>query len=431
MREAKASRRERSRSARRRRQRLRRRALRASPALSALTTSALSLPGLAGSAAADSPAERVRGDYSYSFYSEDPMPRGKVVPGATTQRYEIESHQVHLSAPVAERFDVGLDFTYETMSGATPWYLVPDADGKPVQVMTGATIQEQRSDAHLSGSYYLDSGRVGLGGGVSVENDYLAGYGSFDAERHFNEKNTTLSGGLGFSLDTIEPTGGGTEGRVVREHKQSYNAFAGVSQILGRASVVNSTLSFQHSRGFLSDPYKRVLVGIDVGGTVTPTPIPDSRPDMRNQITWLTRFRHHVELLNATLHADYQFYADDWEVTSHTIDVSWYQNLLRWLRVVPSMRYYSQSQAKFYAPWFATQPSNGLYSADYRLSPYGALSWRSRVETRFTTWSLDWTAAFGYERYTSSGDLALGKVKVANPGLVSFNLYSFTLTGRF
>ena len=403
-----------------------------SPALTALTSSALSLPGLAGTAAADSPYDRFRADYSYSFYSEDNMKSSQVVPGATTERYEIGTHQLRLAAPIAERFDVGFDFVYESMSGATPWYLVPDTEtGKPVQVMTGATIEEERYDARLGASYYLDNGRLGLGGGVSLENDYMAGYGSLSGETHFNEKNTTLSGGLGFSLDTIEPTGGGTQGRVVKEDKQSYSLMAGVSQILGRGNAISSTFNFRHSNGFLSDPYKRVLVGIDVGGGIVPTPVPDSRPDMRNQGSLLTRYRHHVESIGGTLHADYQFALDDWQIMSHTIEAAWYQNLWRWLRVVPSMRYYSQSQAKFYAPWFDSAPSSGHYSADYRLSPYGALSWRTRVETRFVTWGLDWMAAFGYERYIADKDFALGKVQVGNPGLVSYNLLSVTLTSRF
>lgn len=432
MNHGKASGKGKDRHARRRRQRARRElALRASPALTALTSSALSLPGLAGSAAADSPAERIRADYRYSYYSEDPMDGNKVVPGATTERYDIETHQLKLGAPVGERFAVGWDFTYETMSGATPWYLVPDADGNPIQVMTGASVEEERIDTALSGSYYMDGGRVGLAGGISTENDYFAGYGSINGEWSFLEKNTTLSGSAGFSLDTIEPTGGGTEGRVVKENKQTFNVSLGTSQLLGRASSVNSTLSYRNSSGFLSDPYKRVLVGIDIGGVVTPTPIPDSRPDQRNMLSWLTRYRHHFESLGATVHGDYQFYIDDWEIMSHTIDVAWYQNLWSWLRVVPSFRYYSQSQASFYRPWFNTLPSSGEYSADYRLSPYGALAFRTRVETRFTTWRFAWMAAFGYERYLSSGDFALGKVTVANPGLVSYNLLSFTLTGRF
>jgi hypothetical protein len=47
------------------------------------------------------------------------------------------------------------------------------------------------------------------------------------------------------------------------------------------------------------------------------------------------------------------------------------------------------------------------------------------------TWELDWIVSFAYERYTSSGKLALGSVAVENPGLVSFNLFSVGLEGRF
>jgi hypothetical protein len=95
------------------------------------------------------------------------------------------------------------------------------------------------------------------------------------------------------------------------------------------------------------------------------------------------------------------------------------------------VRYYSQSQAEFYAPWFDSEPSDGLYSSDYRLSPYGALSYRIRAETRLQSWELDWILNVGYERYRSSGDLALGKVSVENPGLVSFDMLSVGFTGRF
>jgi hypothetical protein len=410
-----------------RRRARRRSATRPSPALRALASGALSLPGLAGSATADAPAERIRADYSFSLYSEDDMPASKVVSGSN-RRYEIEAHQIRLSAPIADRFDLGWDFTYETMSGATPWYIEPDSDGAPLQVMTGATIEEERIDTSLNGNWFLDSGRIGVRGGISDENDYFAGYGFLDGERHFNEKNTTLSSGAGFSLDTIEPTGGGTEGRVVKEHKQTYSVFAGISQILGRSSALNSTVSYQLARGFLSDPYKRVIVPDAIG---TPVPTPDSRPDMRNQFTWLTRYRHHFESLGATFHGDYQFYIDDWEVSSHTFEVAWYQGLWSWLRVVPSFRYYSQSQASFYAPYFENRPGSGHWSSDYRLAPFGALSWRIRSETRFTTWSLDWLASIAYERYVSSADYALGSVGTENPGLVSYGLLSLTLSGRF
>ena len=70
-------------------------------------------------------------------------------------------------------------------------------------------------------------------------------------------------------------------------------------------------------------------------------------------------------------------------------------------------------------------------ASDYRLSPFGAMAWRVRAETLFSTWRIDWKAAIAYERYESNADWALGKVAVANPGLVSFHLLSVSLTARF
>ncbi len=70
--------------------------------------------------------------------------------------------------------------------------------------------------------------------------------------------------------------------------------------------------------GFLSDPYKRAYIE-SIGDTV-----PDSRPGDRKQFTWLTKYRHHVSILDGTLHVDYRLYVDDWSVNSHTFDVAWY-----------------------------------------------------------------------------------------------------------
>lgn len=413
-----------ARHGRRARARRRRRARgRASRALRALASSALALPGVAGHAAAEG-SEGWVGAYSYSLYAEDDIDPSLVTPGSATERYTIQSHQLQFEGPVFPRFDMGVDLVYETMSGATPWYVIPDTDGEPIQVMTGATIEEQRTDAQVRSTYHLDSGSGTLAAGVSVENDYLAINGSLTGERYFNEKNTTLTSGGGFSIDRITPTDADLDPlRVSEAHKQSYSLFAGVSQVLGRGSVVQSSLSYQYSHGFLSDPYKRVLV--------EGAPIADSRPGTRHQLAWLTRFRQHLDGVNASFHADYRFAFDDWAITSHTVELAWYQGLFWQLRLVPALRYYSQSQADFYAPWFETAPGSGHASSDYRLSPYGALSWRIAAEKDFAIGSSRWRLHAGWERYLSDADFALGRVAVANPGLVSFNLFTVGLSARF
>jgi len=415
----------RARQRRRRERRLQRRSG-GSQALRALTTSALALPGLAERAAAAGAPVDYRADYRYARYSEDAISRSKVAVGGETERYEIDIHQFRLEAPIGQSFDLGLEVAHETMSGATPWYVTPDPNGgdDPIQVMTEATIDEARTDVLLSGNHYRDESVLNAGLGFSIENDYMAYNGSLGGERSFNEQNTTVSGGIGFSYDLIEPEDTNLfPERPDREDKQSYSLFAGVAQVLGRNTQVQTSLTYQHQRGFLSDPYKRAFV--------ENSPIPDDRPDTRNQFAWLTQLRRHFRKIDGTLHVDYQFFFDDWEMRSHTIELAWYQTLFDRFRLVPSFRYYSQSQADFYAPFYVTARSDGHAASDYRLSPFGAISGGIKAETRFQTWSLLWDVNVSYQRYVSDADYALESVDVENPGLVSYDLISAGLTLHF
>lgn len=406
--------------------RRRRKQRRSGRALRALTASALALPGLGQNAAAESAPVEMRADYRYSTYAEDDLSGGSVGVGQERSRYEIDIHQFHFETPLGERFDLGIDVNHEAMSGATPWYVAPGAspDDDPVQMMTGATISEERTDALLSSSYYMDQSRADVAAGFSIENDYRAINGSLGGQRDFNEKHTTLSGGIGASFDEIEPEGRDQyPTRVASEDKQSYNAFLGISQVLGRATNLQTSLTAQHARGYLSDPYKLAFVGT--------TPLQDARPDDRNQLAWLTRLRHHFGKVGATLHLDYQYGIDDWEVDSHTFELAWYQELFERFQLKPALRYYSQSQAYFYAPYYSAQRNDGLRSSDYRLSPFGALSYGIEADVKLHTGDFVWNLSAGFERYESSGDLALGSVDVENPGLVSYNLMTVGLTARF
>ena len=93
--------------------------------------------------------------------------------------------------------DFGIDLVHETMSGATPWFVEPDANGEPVVVMTGASVEDQRTDFNGHGTYYFDTARMNLQSGYSTEDDYSAINVGFGTEHDFDEKNTTLSWGLG------------------------------------------------------------------------------------------------------------------------------------------------------------------------------------------------------------------------------------------
>ena len=420
---------------------------RPSPTLAALTTSALALPGMVGPARADAPIERATASSSFSYYFEEDLPKRKFQSDVgSRERYEVFTKQLRFDIPTSERTDIGIDFLYEEMSGASPWYVAFDTtSGSTLQVMSGATIEDERIDLSIDLDYFLDEGKDTFSTGFSKENDYLSLHWGLGAERSYNDKNTTLNLSGSFAYDWIEPTGGGTFLRIDEDTKWSIDLLAAISQIVSRNSTVQFTVNYKHAEGFLNDPYKLISV-IGASGSL----LADVRPDSRELVSMMARYRHHFEDIEASLHADYRLFFDDWGTVSHTLEVAWYQRICEWLTITPGLRWYSQSKADFYEPFLdALAAIPDEHSSDFRLSPFGAVSAKIKADveiidlfeynpSRFAeslgiTEGMDLIASFSYERYMSDGHFglqSLGEFE-QSPGLVDFNVIAFSLSGRF
>jgi hypothetical protein len=384
-----------------------------SPALLALTASALAIPGMARAAASV--------DYHFSDYREDPIAADKTS-NPDHQRYQVQSHQLRIAGSPSDVFEVSADLTWETMSGASPWFILPDANGKPVQVMSGATISDRRADLLLKGTRKFGDFAVTAQGGYSTERDYRAINGGVEASFDFNDRLGTVSAGAGYSGDTVEPTDGASARfptRIDHATRKSITGYVGVSHVIDADTVAQTSFSYTQDSGYLSDPYKQAYVESNL--------VPDTRPDGRKRIAWMLKLRHAFAGIHGAVHTDYRLYSDDWEVLSHTLEASWHQGLPGDWNLVPGVRWYSQSQAYYYAPYYGTARSDNLYSADYRLSPYGAISLSLAVDKTFSGWTL----GLRYENYTSSAGYAAGSVGVENPGLVDFKVLSASVRKAF
>ncbi len=373
--------------------------------LSALTTAALAIPGMAITAVsdevrADAPPTSTEVGYRYSQYQEDDVPDKKLSTGSK-QRYDIDIHQFRLLTPVGDNYAVDATFDYETMSGASPTGTVLGADGNPLLVMSGASIEDTRMDLNVKTTRYYESGNASVIAGYSTEDDYEAFNLGVEGEKHVNDKRTTLMAGLGYSDDTIEPTQAPGLTRVTNESKYTATTYIGVAQVINAQSVFQTSLNYAYSDGFLTDPYKSV----------------DQRPDSRSAIAWNSRYRHFIGSLDAAVHADYRLYLDDWDMVSHTLGFEWHQNVDPNLRLIPSFRYYSQSQADFYKP-IDVPGLAGDKSSDYRLSPFGAVTFGISAVAH----SYNWKMIISAERYVADGDLALESVSKEHPGLLQFTL---------
>ena len=421
---------------------------RPSKTLTALTTSALALPGIAGTARADAPIERATGAASFSYYKEDNLSPSRFFDDGvgSRDRYEVFQGQFRFDLPMTDRTDLGLDILIEDMSGASPWYVQAEAGtGKPLQVMSGATIEERRFDILADVDFYMDNGKDTVSAGISHEKDYFSFNVGIGAERNLNDKNTTVSASGAFSHDWIEPTDADIfSTRPESKEKWAVDLFFGVAQILNRASTMQFTVNYKHSGGYLSDPYKAIK-GIGPGDPL----LSDLRPTDKDQLSLMLRYRHHFESVSGSLHADGRFYTDDFGINSLTAELAWYQNFFEWLTVTPSFRWYSQSKAEFYDPVLPVGAAPRHRSSDFRLSPFGAVSGKIKADIEILDafeydappWlqsigiseGLDLIATVAYERYFSDGDLAIVDVQESDeaPGLVRFHLFSVSLNGRF
>ena len=427
---------------------------RPSKALTALTTSALALPGVAGLAAgtaqADAPIERATGAASFSYYKEDNLSPSRFSGTGSRDRYEVFQTQLRFDLPMTDRTDLGLDILYEEMSGASPWYVQAIAGSpKPLQVMSGATIEDERFDILADVDFYMDNGKDTISAGISTERDYFAFNLGLGAERNLNEKNTTVSSSIGFSYDWIDPTDADIfSTRPSSEERWAVDLFLGVAQIISRNSTMQVTFNYKHSGGYLSDPYKAIR---PIGPLAVL--LSDERPTDKDQLSIMLRYRHHFERVAGSLHVDGRFYTDDFGINSLTTELGWYQNILDWITITPSVRWYTQSKADFYEPVLNPiipgNPGPRHRSSDFRLSPYGAISAKIKADFEFLdafdydapSWlqrigvseGMDLIATVSYERYFSDGDISLVDVKESDeaPGLVRFHVFSVSLNGRF
>ena len=395
-----------------------------SPALAALTTAALALPGISSTAKAAVAANEPKLSFAYTRYDEDSIPSGDAAPEAGDRdRYEIDVAQIQFLYPVSDKWQITTGFVYDDMSGSSPWYIRPAENGDPEVVMSGATIDDTRYDFSVGAEYFGDTFTIAPSIGYSTEKDYKAISGGVEVEYEFPNKSTSVRGGIAVSFDEVDPTQDGQSIRVNNEDKENYSIFGGITQVINKHTVLQTTLGISYFDGFLSDPYKQVSVGPRIGATL----FPDNRPDDRTQYTFSTRLRRYSELLGAALHVDYRFYYDDWDVRSHTLDLGLHKVTDSGWAFDTSLRYYSQTQADFYEPFYTALPADGEVSSDYRLSPYGAISLRLGLSETIGNWTIKIAA----ERYVSDKSYSIQSVDVENPALLDFTQFTFGMDYSF
>ncbi len=300
--------------------------------------------------------------------------------------YQGERDRIHVRAPMAwlraaldERTELAGTLVMDSVSGASPWYL------STLSGASGKGIGEWRRALDLKATRYFERVAVGMSASLSSEHDYLSQAAGVDLRIDSDDRNTTLALGVGVAADKI----GSSNDPRLREKRRTRELFVGLTRVIDPLTIVQSNLSYNAGDGYYDDPYKPL----------------DHRPDKRRKLAWLTRFRRFIPDWDAALHADYRYFRDSWGVRAHTLETTLHLPLERGWSLRPTLRYHSQDEADFFLSTFPPPRFGELYSADHRLSSFGALTVGLKVSKRIDDrLSFD----FGIERYRQRAELHWG-----------------------
>lgn len=304
---------------------------------------------------------------------------------------------------------------YTTAAGETPL----DDTFKDTRVAVSGGWKQPLSES-------ID-GNVGIN--VSKEYDYFSAGVNGGVSYDFNNNNSTLSFGLSYAADTIDPEGGiPVEGSCLfdasassgctetsfddtrrgngSESKDTIDALLGFTQVINKTTVAQFNLSLTQSDGYHNDPFKVVSV-VDTdnsNGNGIGEPerhIHESRPDSRLKQSLFARIKKQL-FGRDVLDASYRFQSDDWGMTSNTVDLRYRWQFSPNKALIPHLRYYTQSEVDFYKPFLRDDealPTN--YTADYRQGSFDGIT----VGLEYAwQWKEDRDFRVALEYYQQTGD---------------------------
>lgn len=350
--------------------------------------------------------ENIEIDLLTSFYGQDGK-NAAVCGGNGTEKLNDLATSIVVSTPLNDddvlTIDAGISaYTSASSSNIDPFDGSGPAD--PFQASTGASSGDVWINGSGTYSHSSDDRNRTWSGKLSVSNEF--DYFSFgiggDYSRLFNSKNTEVSINATVYLDSWQtiypielrpflPGGSGLDDRLFRWNtitgnpdynprftglentsRNSYTVGVGLSQILSKKLQVALMLDLMRQEGLLSTPFQRVYFQDYEDSFIENFHLADDierMPGKRNKLALGGRLNYYLNE-RIVFRTYYRYYADDWNVTSHTASIEIPFKISNAFTLYPSYRFYYQSAAKYFAPYNQHLSTHQFYTSDYDLSEF-------------------------------------------------------------
>lgn len=369
---------------------------------------------------------------------------------AEQNRVTVVEPVVQVKKEIATGEFVTVKLAFDTLSGATPNGAAPSSTPQTFTSPSGesstTTAAHQLplisfTDARAAASIDWElplarTARVQYQANFSRETDYTALGAGATLQWDVNSKLTTLTAGIAANLDQVKPTGGlpaqlsslntgSNNSRSTSRSKNTYDALAGITQVLTRRTLMQLNFSYGQNRGYLTDPYKIVSVVDDDGATRDY--LHEKRPTTRtrNSVYWKTVYH----LPKDVVHVAYRYYWDDWAIKSGTVDLTYRLQLGARFYLEPHYRYYTQTAANFFTHAIVQGNTPAHASADLRLAALHSNSAGLRLAHQADT-SLTWGLGIDYMHQSGNAYPANAVGALKNEALFS-DLKATSITADF
>jgi hypothetical protein len=323
-------------------------------------------------------------------------------------QYNENDNRVAVSAPaLSASYDIGTDFTlkadivHDAVSGATPSWQPDSVSGASGRDNSGDYVYENQTfdEARNAGSIMLTTrfanrDELYTGFDYSRESDFDSKAVSAEY-MHYTDKshNQSINVGVSYAFNEILSNGNGENedknkrykdddeydtgsGASQKEESNSLNIQAGISQVLNEHSAIKVEAFTILDDGYLSNPHANVVRDYN---TINQKLVTENRPDKRTaygvNLKYISMFGEDL-----SFKANYRFYTDDWDVSSHTLDNDIYYALNKKITLGAGLRYYTQSEANFYNKNKDFFTNEEYASSDERLSNFDAITYKASID---------------------------------------------------
>jgi hypothetical protein len=209
----------------------------------------------------------------------------------------------------------------------------------------------------LDGRFKIDDVTVSLGGGASIESDYIAGSGSLGLAIDLAAKTITPSFSYGFGYDIAGRRG--TPYSVYKLEVQRHAMTAAVSFVVNKSTIFVPSLSAVIELGDQEKPYRYLPTFLEGGAEVpagasrdevdlarTSVRLAENSPDLRHRYAGAALVAHRFD--NATVRVEQRFYGDNWLLLASTTDFLLPIDATTSFRVWPHARLHVQKGVSFW-----------------------------------------------------------------------------------